>query len=146
VGALNTLGTRLIPTVNFETEEGRAAILKVLVDMLPFAFPYVGVVTPFLHNATKGATSVTPAWRNSLWHVRLKHGLCCECGVLNTGHQLGFHGSWQYNTTFEEKRAQYSMVSNVTQSMRDIAPDSGAYFVSLSLLRIQPCFRTFRIE
>lgn len=40
------------------------------------------------------------------------------------------HVNWQFNTTTAQKVAAYQSVSKVVQSMRDIAPNSGAYFVS----------------
>jgi hypothetical protein len=40
------------------------------------------------------------------------------------------HENWQFNTTTAQKVAIYQSVSKVVQSMRDIAPNSGAYFVS----------------
>lgn len=44
--------------------------------MLSFTTPYIVVGTPFLYNYTAGATSVTPAWYDSLWHVRSARSLC----------------------------------------------------------------------
>src|ERR1700677_2620584 len=41
------------------------------------------------------------------------------------------HETWQFNTSTVEKVATYQNVSNVVQSMRDISPNSGAYFVSV---------------
>lgn len=70
VGAIRILGTRLIPAASFESEEGLNAVYNMLVDMLPVSNPNIILGTPFLYNYTEGSTSVTPAWRNSIWHVR----------------------------------------------------------------------------
>jgi hypothetical protein len=69
VGSIITLGTRLIPATNFETEKGLDAVYEMLKGFLPVASPNIILGTPFLYKHTGGSTSVTPAWRNSIWHV-----------------------------------------------------------------------------
>ncbi|THV00479.1 hypothetical protein K435DRAFT_854708 [Dendrothele bispora CBS 962.96] len=102
VGAPAILGTRLIPAQNFASDDGKAILFNTSINAI--------LGTPFLFNSTKGATSVTPAWRSSIWHV-------------------GLHlGTWPYNATVEDIRSQYEFVSNINQMARDITPDSGAYF------------------
>ncbi|KZP28938.1 FAD-binding domain-containing protein [Athelia psychrophila] len=71
VGVASSLGTRLIPTANFETEAGLEKVYEMLTGFLPHANPYIVVGTPFLYNYKEGTTSATPAWRNSLWHLGL---------------------------------------------------------------------------
>jgi len=71
VGSIMTLGTRLIPAANFETEEGMRAIYEMLLSFLPVASPNIILGTPFLYKHTESSTSVTPAWRNSIWHVSI---------------------------------------------------------------------------
>jgi len=44
--------------------------------------------------------------------------------------QLAMHESWDFNTTTAQKVVAYQNLSKLAQSMRDIAPHSGAYFVS----------------
>ncbi|KAF8887427.1 FAD-binding domain-containing protein [Mucidula mucida] len=70
VGIHIVLGTRLIPTSLFSNETAKAQLLDTFVDMLPFstADPQLVAVPPILYNHTEGATSVTPAWRDALWH------------------------------------------------------------------------------
>ncbi|CCM05083.1 uncharacterized protein FIBRA_07290 [Fibroporia radiculosa] len=109
VGPEITLGTRLLTTSLFETEEGRALLSGVITEVLPFAAPYVVQGTPFLYNYTRGATSFTPAWYDSLWH-------------------LSVHATWEWNSTVEEIAASYLNVSSHVQLFRDITPTSGAYF------------------
>lgn len=64
------LGTRLIPTSVFTSEAGRAALIALIKENLPIASPYIVAGTPFNFKAEQNATSVTPAWRDSVWHVR----------------------------------------------------------------------------
>lgn len=40
------------------------------------------------------------------------------------------HETWKFNTSTAQKAGVYQSVSKVVQSMRDISPNSGAYFVS----------------
>ncbi|KAK0185939.1 FAD-binding domain-containing protein [Armillaria mellea] len=111
VGIETTLGSRLIPAEKFATDSGKAGLLDILTRMVQqFSInPYIRVVgTPFLYNHTEGSTSVTPAWRNALWHM---------------SSSITF--SW--NSTAEDMRTQYDFVSMVIQWLRDFSPDSGAY-------------------
>jgi hypothetical protein len=71
--------------------------------------PYIVQGTPFLFNYTENSTSATPAWRNSLW-------------------QIGFHENMVYNATLDTMFSQYEIINNITVWMRELAPDSGAYF------------------
>ncbi|KZT68409.1 isoamyl alcohol oxidase [Daedalea quercina L-15889] len=109
VGTEITLGTRLISASLFATEEGRATLSETIANVLSFASPYVVVGTPFLYNYTAGATSFTPAWYDSLWH-------------------LSVHGDWVWNSAAEYIADQYEVVTQHIQAFRDITPDSGAYF------------------
>ncbi|OBZ77659.1 6-hydroxy-D-nicotine oxidase [Grifola frondosa] len=113
VGSELAMGTRLINTTLFSTEEGRQQLSAVLENVLSFASPYIVVATPFLYNYTEGTTSVTPAWRTSLWHACFK---------------LGLRSQFTFNSTLEERTAVYQTVSDHTQTFRDITPGSGAYF------------------
>ncbi|KAE9406595.1 FAD-binding domain-containing protein [Gymnopus androsaceus JB14] len=112
VGVQTILGSRLIPTDPFFTDaDGKQALLDIMNKMVDtYAVnPYIIQGTPFLYNYTEGTTSATPAWRNSLW-------------------QIGFHQNMNYNATLDTMFAQYEIVNNITMWMRELAPDSGAYF------------------
>ena len=115
VGPELDLGTRLIPTTFFNTSSGRDALSALIRDTLSFASPYIVAGTPFLYEATPGATSVTPAWRDSVWHLSVK---------------------WQfsYNDTLAERTAGYETLTAHAQKFRDLTPGSGAYFVSVAAL------------
>ncbi|KIK61423.1 hypothetical protein GYMLUDRAFT_997268, partial [Collybiopsis luxurians FD-317 M1] len=90
----------------FTEEDGKEALVDLISKMInTYAVnPYIIQGTPFLYNSS---TSAPPAWRNSLW-------------------QIGFIA---YNATLETTFSQYEIVNNVTAWMRELAPDSGAYFV-----------------
>ncbi|KII94006.1 hypothetical protein PLICRDRAFT_171694 [Plicaturopsis crispa FD-325 SS-3] len=109
IGIEDFIGSRLVPSKLFASPEGRDSVYDVLVGMLPWANPVIIMSTPYLYNYTANSTSVTPAWRDSLWH-------------------LNMHAAFNWNSTMEEKTATYQTVANVTQSMRDITPGSGSYF------------------
>ncbi|KAF9033033.1 FAD-binding domain-containing protein [Hymenopellis radicata] len=110
VGIHIVLGTRLIPTSLFSNETAKAQLLDTFVDMLPFATadPQLVAVPPILYNHTEGATSVTPAWRDALWHVI-------------------FAITMPWNATAEQKQDWFNVVQNASQPLRDLTPDSGAY-------------------
>ncbi|PCH44707.1 FAD-binding domain-containing protein [Wolfiporia cocos MD-104 SS10] len=109
VGPETTMGSRLIPTSLFDNEVGRTTLSNTIKNVLSFVNPYIVVGTPFLYNYTVGTTSVTPAWRDSLWH-------------------LSIHSEWVWNSTVEYIAEQYTAVTQHAQLFRDITPGSGAYF------------------
>ncbi|KAF9045971.1 FAD-binding domain-containing protein [Hymenopellis radicata] len=110
VGNEILLASRLIPSSLFTTEEGQAKVTKLLVDMVQqySSSPYIRLGTPFLYQGAAHATSVTPAWRNSLWHV-------------------SGHSNFTYSSTVATIEEQYEIANSIGQLMRDVAPDSGAY-------------------
>ncbi|KAJ7613029.1 hypothetical protein FB45DRAFT_1065154 [Roridomyces roridus] len=70
VGHSGVSASKLLPKTKFESMKGRAELVSHLVDQTErFGFPYIGVVTPISFDHTPGATTVTPAWRDSLWHI-----------------------------------------------------------------------------
>jgi hypothetical protein len=102
-----------MPTALFESANGRTELYNALVNMLPHANPYIVVGTPYLYKGAVagGKTSVSPAWYSSLWH-------------------LSMHEGWAWNASYADKVGNYTDVSRaVVDSLRSIAPDSGAYFV-----------------
>jgi len=109
VGPEITLGTRLLPTSLFSTEEGRQILSSVINQTLEFASPYIVAGTPFLYDYEEGTTSVTPAWRDSLWH-------------------LSISSRFNWNSTLEERAETYQTVHDHIQPFREITPGSGAYF------------------
>ena len=89
-----------------------------IADTLPFANPYIIAGTPFLYEPAQGAagaTAVTPAWRDAVWH-------------------LAVSGVFQFNETLADRADGYRAVSAHIQRFRDLAPESGSYFVSAAVL------------
>ncbi|KAI0707571.1 FAD-binding domain-containing protein [Cerioporus squamosus] len=109
VGPELELGTRLIPSKFFSTNEGRTQLSALINDTLSFASPYIVAGTPWLYNETAGATAVTPAWRDAIWHLSVKV-------------------QFQYNDTLAERVSRYETLSEQIQKFRDLTPGSGAYF------------------
>jgi len=68
---------------------------------------FVFGTTPFLFG-DNNKTSVTPAWRDSLWHVIVAD-------------------VWNYNTTTTDISQKYSNLTAIVDTLRDFTPDSGAY-------------------
>ncbi|KAJ6545058.1 FAD-binding domain-containing protein [Mycena vulgaris] len=123
VGVHPVLGTRLIPTSIFSNETAKAQLLDAFAAMIPFATvdPQINAVTPLLYNHTEGATSVLPAWREALW-------------------QVVFAAETSWNATEAEKQEVFSLVDSLTQPLRDVAPDSGAYMNEVFIY--EPDFET----
>ncbi|KAF7368026.1 FAD-binding domain-containing protein [Mycena sanguinolenta] len=110
VGVHPVLGTRLISTSIFSNESAKAQLLEAFSAMIPFATvdPQINAVTPFLYKHMENATSVLPAWRDALW-------------------QVVFAAEVSWNATEAEKQEVFSLVNEITQPLRDVSPDSGAY-------------------
>jgi hypothetical protein len=70
VGVEIVVGSRLISKNVFNSAEGRSELVDILLEIVAQGEleAYIPVVAPVLYNATQ-ATSVTPAWRSSYWHV-----------------------------------------------------------------------------
>ncbi|KAH7884922.1 hypothetical protein F5I97DRAFT_1811126 [Phlebopus sp. FC_14] len=106
VANLVALGSRLIPKDTFMTEEQKSELVDLVLSLSSGAI--ISFVTPVLFNGTDNSTSVTPAWRDSIWH-------------------LLFTQEWQYNATISETADIFASIHNYTQSMKAVAPQSGAY-------------------
>lgn len=69
VGTEFALASRLVPLTSFQSNTSReelASVINGMLDTVPFM--YLAATTPFLYGNNPG-TSVTSAWRTSLWHV-----------------------------------------------------------------------------
>ncbi|KAJ7091723.1 FAD-binding domain-containing protein [Mycena crocata] len=110
VGFSGVLGSRLMPKSLFESDTGRTKLIAHLVKQTAeHGMPAIGVVTPIGFNATAGATSLSPAWRDSLWHLELP-------------------ALWSYDNTPAQVSAALSAAHNFVQNeLVPLAPDSGAY-------------------
>ncbi|KAJ7306780.1 FAD-binding domain-containing protein, partial [Mycena albidolilacea] len=106
-----SLFSRLVPVKNFETASARAepvSTLATLFDSVDFSIVFG--TTPFLFGPEDDATSVSPAWRNSLWHA------CVN--VAN---------AWNFDTTVAEVALKYSSLTSAVNPLRDLTRSSGAY-------------------
>ncbi|KAK0227834.1 hypothetical protein IW262DRAFT_1455010 [Armillaria fumosa] len=93
VGVETILESHLIPAKKFATDSSKAGLLDILARMVQqFSInPYVVVGMPFLYNHTEGSTSVTPAWRNTLWHMSSSR-------------------TFSWNSMAEDMRTQYDFI------------------------------------
>ncbi|RDX48015.1 FAD-binding domain-containing protein [Lentinus brumalis] len=98
------------PAIFFSDAEGRSQLSALINDTLSSAALYLMAGTPWLYNETAGATAVTPAWRDAIWHL----------GIVPQ--------VFQYNDTLAERGARYKALSGHIQKFRDLTPGSGAYF------------------
>ncbi|KAA8649263.1 hypothetical protein EYZ11_005546 [Aspergillus tanneri] len=108
VGNTHFAGTRLIPQSVFETEAGRAGLMKFFSVLLSKGGNvYIPVVGPLLYKNPK-STSATPAWRNAIW-------------------SLGADGFWSWNSTLNTREETVAELQHMTQLLEDLTPGSGAY-------------------
>ena len=78
VGLPVAASSRLVPVDNFSTEEKRTELAETLDTVLPkSAAPLIFVVSPYFYK-DDGLTSITPAWRKSIWHVSALHDALCS--------------------------------------------------------------------
>ncbi|KAJ7915363.1 hypothetical protein B0H13DRAFT_406619 [Mycena leptocephala] len=105
VGSSIAIASRLVPKTSFQTAENRAALvaaLQVTNDAGPGMI--ILLVAPTSH-VYQGGTSVTDAWRSSVYHVTAV-------------------SSWAWNATAPEKRAAYQSASNAMDNLRRITHDA----------------------
>ncbi|KAI5122091.1 hypothetical protein M0805_002213 [Coniferiporia weirii] len=112
IGLPFATASRLIPVANFATEDSRAELVNAILPATGgVPLPIIFQVTPLFFGANGGnttGTSVTPAWRNSMWHV-----------TTST--------FWNFNTTFEESVQIFKNLTTNMDVVRNITPNSGAY-------------------
>ena len=114
VGIEHATGTRLIPSRVFTNASTRAELRALITDVLPFSTPNLIAATPFLYEplpGAAGATAVTPAWRDAVWHFSISV-------------------RFDFNATLADRADVYRAVSAHIQKFRDLAPESWSYFVS----------------
>ena len=106
-----------MPSRIFTNASTRAELRTLITDVLPFANPYIIAGTPFLYQqlpGPAGATAVTLAWRDAVWHISLSV-------------------RFDFNETLAERADGYRALSAHVQRFRDLTPESGSYFVSAAL-------------
>ncbi|KAF8074075.1 hypothetical protein FPV67DRAFT_1480629 [Lyophyllum atratum] len=105
VGSSLALASRLISKNNLKTSNDRSALVSGLLAAdaaTPGLIILISAPSSFPSN---GQTSVTDAWRSSLYHVT----------VVST---------WNWNATVEEKKGHYTAVSRSIDHLRKITPDA----------------------
>ncbi|KAL1948480.1 hypothetical protein VTO73DRAFT_12555 [Trametes versicolor] len=113
--APSALASRLIPASVFNTSASRAALSDALVAAAQrHTITLLFSVAPHFFKGGDGLTSVSPAWRESLWHVI-------------------YIDYWAYNTTVSERAQIYQGLEADAQALRDIAPHSGVYWNEASV-------------
>ncbi|KAF7356177.1 FAD-binding domain-containing protein [Mycena venus] len=109
VGIPLTTSSRLVPVEHFTTASRRADLVTTITTLFDAVdLSIIFATTPFLYGPDNDQTSVSPAWRNSLWHVN----------VANT---------WNFNTTVAEVSKKYSSLKVAVDPLRLLTPGSGAY-------------------
>lgn len=99
------LASRLINKGSFKTEESREALLEALVAAYHVTPRMILLATAPASFAGDGQTSVTEAWRDSIYHITAV-------------------SSWQWNATKVDKLAGYKRVSQSIDNLRKITPDA----------------------
>jgi hypothetical protein len=123
-GASLSIASRLIPSASFDGTDKKAQLLDGIItaNSVPNTRLIILGVAPYAYNPPASAslgsaalggkygTSVTPVWRDSLFHITVS-------------------STWNFNATVEDKRAGYARVRQGVESLRAITPDA-AYQVS----------------
>ncbi|KZT25422.1 FAD-binding domain-containing protein [Neolentinus lepideus HHB14362 ss-1] len=105
IGVNLALASRLIPKANFRTAENRSDLLLALLKSHDLTPGLRFLMSPPTSYPGDGSTSVTPAWRDSVYHITL----------IST---------WNWNATAVEKKAQYDLSSRAISYLRAITPDA----------------------
>ena len=106
------MASRLIPKTIFETPEKQDSLVSGLLAADAVTPGLIILISgPSAFQYIPGSTSVTEAWRSSLYHVT----------VVST---------WNWNATLSEKRDHYKIASDAIDHLRKITPDA-AYQVRI---------------
>lgn len=95
----------MIPRDNFATADLRATLLSAFVSAYKAAASVIFLANTPASFPGDGETSVTPAWRNSIFHVTLTI-------------------PWTYNVTGSAAKSVYSATSAAADILRKITPDA----------------------
>lgn len=105
VGASLALTSRLVSKDNFSTPEKREELVSALITTNSITPGLILMMSTPASFPGDGMTSVTEAWRSSIYHVT----------AIST---------WNWNATVDEKRAHYNTASNAINHLRAITPDA----------------------
>ena len=114
------IASRLIPQENFESSAGRIHLSQFL-----SAAPGVVILfaPPTIYNSTGSDTSVTPAWRNSLWHVRYKHFSRRLSTLIESFLKIASMYPWNYNIALDDVNKAFGTMHALNQGLKAIAPN-----------------------
>lgn len=123
VGLGTAIGSRLIPTTNFQGSSNQEALLDALMNVVntvenpfplqqPLLYTYGAplqflVTTPFNYK-DDGTSAITPAWRDSIWHVFINSAFSNEASAADIS-------------------AAFQRSHTAANYLRAITPNSGAY-------------------
>lgn len=103
------LASRLVPRSSFNNATSRSTLVSALTTANSLTPGLIILITPPSSFPGDGTTSVTDAWRTSIYHITVV-------------------ASWNWNATTADKTGQYTLVSNAIDNLRNITPDA-AYVV-----------------
>lgn len=103
------IASRLVGKSNFQTPARQEELVSALTAANDATGSVIILVSAPSSYAGDNTTSVTEAWRDSLYHVTLVT-------------------TWNWNATKEEKASQYGLASDAVDNLRRITPDA-AYVV-----------------
>lgn len=105
IGQNLALTSRLIPRTNFNTSSSRTELLSALLNAHSIAPGLRFLVSPPTSFKGDGETSITEAWRDSIYHITLVE-------------------NWLWNATTEEIKGHYQDASRAIDFLRNITPDA----------------------
>jgi len=111
VGTSLAIASRLISKSNFETAQKRQDTVQALISANAATPGLIMLMTAPASVPSNGGTSVTEAWRSSIYHVTVV-------------------APWDVNATAEQKRQRYRDASASIDNLRRVTP-TAAYLVSL---------------
>jgi hypothetical protein len=110
VGSSLALASRLIPQTLFSNSTSRSTLVSALTAANKMSPSLIILITPPSSFPGDGMTSVTDAWRTSIFHITVVT-------------------QWNWNATKADKKRQYTLASSAIDNLRRITPDA-AYLVS----------------
>lgn len=109
-GPATLAASRLIDRDVMASKEGQEKLVAFYKDIIAHKGTlYVPVDTPVIYKGhVANSTSVTPGWYKSIWHI--------TTGV-----------SYAYNSTLAERKQAVDRALQLTKTLKDISPNTGAY-------------------
>ncbi|KAJ7801760.1 hypothetical protein B0H14DRAFT_2528843 [Mycena olivaceomarginata] len=105
VGTSIAIASRLVDKKSFQSAEKRSALVAALQETNNAGPGMIILLVAPVSHVYQGGTSVTDAWRSSVYHVTAV-------------------SSWAWNATVAEKRAAYQSASKAVNNLRRVTPDA----------------------